>query len=68
MTVPEERALARVSKDEAPASAPELDADRGGEVRDRLHHGIAHAGIIERVPGPPDDTDLGVRPRRAQRM
>ena len=57
-----------VSKGEAAGTGRELCADGGGEVGDRLHDRIAHAGIVERVPGPSDDTDLGFGPGCAQRM
>ena len=37
-------------------------------VRDRLHHGVPHAGIVERVAGAFDDTNLGIRPHGRKRM
>src|SRR5581483_7289082 len=44
------------------ASYPRCDA------RNRAHHRIAHAGIVERVTGAFNDAKLGIRPLCRQRM
>ena len=41
-------------------------ADLGGQIRDRLHHGVPDAGIVQRMAGAVDDTNFGLRPSRAQ--
>ena len=45
-----------------------LSGDLGGHVRDRLHHGVPDAGIVERMAGAFDDANLGTRPHRRKRM
>ena len=40
----------------------------GSEVGDRPHHGVPHSGIVERMSGPLDATDLGRGPHRAERV
>src|SRR6267154_1075716 len=40
----------------------------GGHVRDRLHHGVPDAGIVERMAGAFDATNFGTRPQRRERM
>src|SRR5260370_12159234 len=39
-----------------------LTGDLGGHVRDRLHHGVPDAGIVERMAGALDATNFGTRP------
>src|SRR6476620_1796174 len=36
-----------------------LSGDPGGHVRNRLHHGVPDAGIVERMAGALDATDFG---------
>src|SRR5712672_2356767 len=45
-----------------------LTGDLGGHVRDRLHHGVPDAGIVERMAGAFDVTNFGFRPQRRERM
>src|SRR5260221_12060650 len=45
-----------------------LSGDLGGHVRDRLHHGVPDAGIVERMAGALDATNFRIRPQRRERM
>src|SRR3981189_2604838 len=45
-----------------------LSGDLGSQIRDRLHHGVPDAGIIERMAGALDATNFGLRPHRRERM
>src|SRR5215469_15500209 len=39
----------------------------GGEIGDCAHHGVPHAGIVERVATSFDDADFGLRPSGRER-
>src|SRR5258707_6284934 len=45
-----------------------LTGDLGGHVRDRSHHCVPDAGIVERMAGALDATNFGTRPQRRERM
>src|SRR5882757_11059872 len=49
-------------------SEKSLTGDFRGEIRDRLHHGIADAGIVQRMAGALDQTNFRCGPQRAKRM
>ena len=40
----------------------------GSHVGDRPHHGVADAGIVQRVAGAFDDANFGLAPQRAKRV
>src|SRR5216684_5179290 len=45
-----------------------LSGDLGGHVRDRLHHRVPDAGIVERMAGALEATNFGTRPQRREGM
>src|SRR5882757_7584774 len=49
-------------------SEKSLTGDFRGEIRDRLHHGIADAGIVQRMAGALDQTNFRTGPHRVERM